>query len=179
MSGFFRHCGRRPDSHLKTHSIFESAATIAFNTLHIDDNIFISFSHFNFLLNCNHLLKMCCCKGNTLFLLAFFCLILTMRRQTDISACEIHFSVVIWIQSVTDANYILAPNLPLSLFNSVQSTWRPLLHRFVGVAMTTQSLCTHISTYKRQRGAPWHYLHRHHQGHSQQSFSQRLQPSCP
>ncbi len=94
MSGFFRHCGRRPDSHLKTHSIFESAATIAFYTLHIDDNICISFWHFNFLLNCNNLLKMCCCKGNT-FCMSFFCLILTMRRQTDISACEIHFSVVI------------------------------------------------------------------------------------
>lgn len=94
-----------------------------------------------------------------------FRLILTMRRQTAISACEIHFSVVIWIQSVTDANDILAPNLPLSLFNSVPSTWRPLLHCFVGVAMTTQSLCTHISARKRQRGAPWHYLYRHHQGH--------------
>ncbi len=135
-----------------------------------------SFSHFNFLLNCNNLLKMC--KGNT-FWMSFFCLILTMRRQTDISACEIHFSVVIWIQSVTDANYILAPNLQLSLFNSVPSTWRPLLHCFVGVAMTTHSLCTHISTRKRQRGSPWLYLHRHHQGHSQQSVSQRQQPSCP
>lgn len=88
-----------------------------------------------------------------------------MRRQTAISLCEIHFSVVIWIQSVTDANDILAPNLPLSPFNSVPSTWRPLLHCFVGVAMTTQSLCTHISARKRQRGAPWHYLYRHHQGH--------------
>lgn len=71
MSGFFRHCGRRPDSHLKTHSIFESTAAIAFNTLHIDDNIFISFSHFNFLLNCNNLLKMCCCKANQYFIIFF------------------------------------------------------------------------------------------------------------
>lgn len=59
MSGFFRHCGRLPDSHLKTHSIFECAAAIAFtlhfnlmNTLHIDYSIFISFSHSNFLKMC-------------------------------------------------------------------------------------------------------------------------------
>lgn len=103
-----------------------------------------------------------------------------MRRQTAISACEIHFSVVIWIQSVTDANDILAPNLPLSLFNSVPSTWRPLLHCCVGVAMTTQSLCTHISARKRQRGAPWHYLYRHHQGHFLSAVClPKADPSCP
>lgn len=63
-------------------------------------------------------------QGKSIFY-DLFCLILTTRCQTAISACEIHFSVVIWIQSVTDANDILAPNLPLSLFNPVRVSLAP------------------------------------------------------